>query len=224
MEISASKEKLPLDRQTCAEDDYKFSDSPCGAHSRVIELVGKNKKVLDVGCSCGYLGEKFKENGCYVVGIESDEASARKASPLLDGLINVDVESLEKLAYPENFFDVIVLADILEHLKRPDVLLAGLKKYLNNDGYLVVSLPNIARIDIRIKLLFGNFNYDNGGIMDKTHLRFFTKKTAIALLEESGYSVIKTDSSGFFSRPVIFRPFLNMLVFQFIFLAKKRKD
>lgn len=211
-------------KQIMPEDnDYKLGFSPYGAHQKIIKYVGSNKKVLDVGCGAGYLGEIFKKNGCYVVGIESDYDRARVAEKVLDKLIIDDIENIEDLDYPDNYFDVIVLADILEHLKSPDTVLIRLRKYLNKDGYIVISLPNIARIDIRLKLLCGNFNYEDTGILDKTHLRFFTKKTASGLLERCGYSITGIDYSGFLSGIIIFKPLLNMLAFQFIFLAKPNK-
>lgn len=200
--------------------DYKFSDSVYGVHRKIIQYVGRDKKVLDVGCGSGYLGEAFKENGCYVVGIESDCDRAKIAQGILDTLIINDVENIGSLSFPDYFFDVIIFADVLEHLKRPDTVLIQLKKYLNKNGYIVISVPNIARIDMRLKLFFGNFNYENGGIVDKTHLRFFTKKTACKLLKECGYSIIKIDYGGFFSRRGILEFLSNLLAFQFIFLAR----
>lgn len=220
MEKNSERKNMFFDRVVSPGGDYKLSDSPYGVHRKIIQFVGKNKKVLDVGCGAGYLGEVLKKNGCYVVGIESDCGRAKQAEKVLDKLIIADVEELDKQTGMDNFFDVIVLADILEHLKRPDIFLVKFKKYLNNDGYLVISVPNIARLDVRLKFLFGKFNYEDGGIMDKTHLRFFTKESACKLLRECGYSVEKIDYSGFFSRFKILGPMLNMLAFQFVFLAK----
>lgn len=224
METATYKDGLFFERVTTEGMDYKLSDSACGVHRKIIRYVGSNKKVLDVGCGSGYLGEIFKKNGCWVAGIESDCNRARQAQGLLDGFVKADIESLEKLDYPEGFFDCIVLADVLEHLRRPDAALILFRRYLNDNGYLVVSIPNVARLDVRLKFLCGKFDYDNGGILDKTHLRFFTEKTARKLLEGCGYSITKVDYSGFFSKFRMPGPFSGMLAFQFIFLAKPVKD
>lgn len=224
MKNETKKEGLFFERLVSVGQDYKLSDSAFGAHHKIIEYVGKDKKVLDVGCGAGYLGEIFKKNGCYVAGIESDPNRAKEAEKILDASINNDIESPGNLPFPENFFDVIVMADVLEHLKRPDTALVKLKKYLNKGGCVIVSVPNISRIDVRLKFLFGNFDYEEGGILDKTHLRFFTKKTASMLLEESGYEITKIGYTGFFSKIKMLKPLFNMLAFQFIFLAVPRQN
>jgi len=204
--------------------DYKLCKSPESAHYKIIKYVGANKKVLDVGCGAGYLGEEFKNNGCYVVGLESNVARAKTAKGILDNVVIADAESLSSLSYPEGFFDVIVFTDILEHLKRPDNILRNFKKYLNKDGFAIISVPNIARIDIRIKLLFGKFRYAQGGILDRTHLRFFTLDTIQGLVRGAGYKIEKMDFSGFFSKLKILRFLANLLAFQFILLVRPRSE
>jgi SAM-dependent methyltransferase len=86
-------------------------------------------------------------------------------------------------------FDVVVCADILEHLPSPEELLAAIHKWLKPGGVLLVSLPNVANITVRLSLLLGRFSYAERGILDRTHLRFFTKRTARALLEDAGFRV-----------------------------------
>ncbi len=88
-------------------------------------------------------------------------------------------------------FDRVLLLDILEHLKNASLLLEQCKQVVKPDGYLVVSLPNIANISVRLELLFGRFNYTERGILDKTHLRFFTRKTARRFLENAGYRIVQ---------------------------------
>jgi len=97
--------------------------------------VGKNKRVLDVGCATGYLSKKFREKGCYVVGVEIDEDAGFLARQNWNDVIIGDIESI-KIPYPNDFFDVIVCADILEHLKRPDLVLLKLKKTSNQEDKL----------------------------------------------------------------------------------------
>ena len=112
---------------------------------KIISLVGENKKVLDVGCASGYIGEHLKKKGCSLVGIEIDKECAEIAKRAYEDVIIADVEKLEAISYPEHFFDVIIFADILEHLKNPSETLIKFKKYLKKDGAVIVSLPNIDR-------------------------------------------------------------------------------
>lgn len=201
-------------------EDYKFGFLPYGVHQKIIKYVGSNKKVLDVGCADGYLGKELKNNGCFVVGIEGNVQRAKIAKEILDDVVIGNIEGLKTLSCPENFFDVIVFADVLEHLIMPDVVLANFKKYLKEGGIIIISVPNIARIDIRVKLLLGKFNYAQGGILDRTHLRFFTLDSIQRLLTVSGYVVTHKDSSGYFSRFRMFSFLSKLLAFQFILLAK----
>lgn len=201
-----------------AQEVYRFSNSVYGSHRKIIDCVGKNKKVLDVGCNKGYLGSEFKKNGCYIVGIEPDPGCARIAAQFCDKVIQADVEGLEGLDYPENYFDVMVFADILEHLKAPQETLLRLKKYLNPKGFIIASLPNVARLDIRLKLLFGKFEYSETGIMDKTHLRFFTVFTARKIFVDCGYQISRIYYTGALMR---FKIFPGCFAFQFIILARK---
>lgn len=168
-----------------------FDSRPYSAHMLIVQLVGKNKKVLDVGCATGLLAKRLVENGCEVVGIEIDDESARFAKKYCKNVIVGDVELLEHIPYPEKYFDVIIFADVLEHLKDPQSVLVNFKKYLKRDGYIICSIPNVAHIYVRLNLLFGNWEYKDLGILDKTHLRFFTKKTAIRLIENAGYTIDK---------------------------------
>lgn len=199
---------------------YQYSYSIHGSHRKIIDYVNRDKKVLDVGCNKGYLSREFKKNNCYTVGIEADLESALIAKQFCDDVIIQDVEQIRDLAYPDDYFDVVVLADILEHLKNPDKVLLCLRKYLNPKGDIIVSLPNIARIDIRLKLLFGKFEYEETGIMDKTHLRFFTLQTAKKLLENSGYKISSIDYTGLYSK---FKIFPTLTAFQFIIMARKNE-
>ena len=197
---------------------YQFSSSVYGSHSKIIDYAGANKKVLDVGCNKGYLCGEFKKNGCFTVGIEADPECCKIATQFCDQVIMADVENLEELAYPESYFDVMVFADILEHLKNPEKILLRLKKYLHPDGLVIASFPNVARLDIRLNLLFGKFEYAQTGIMDKTHLRFFTVSTAKKLFLESGYKVRDVDYTGSLVR---FKILPACFAFQIIVLANK---
>jgi len=159
-------------------------------NSQIFNLIGYNKKVLDVGCSTGKLGEKLKnEKGCQVFGVELNSRAAEIAKKRLDDIIVANIEEIVELPFPKEFFDVIVFADVLEHTKNPDRILQKFKRYLSDNGYILLSIPNIANWMIRLDLLFGRFEYKDAGILDKTHLRFFTLKSAKELVTKSDFKI-----------------------------------
>lgn len=171
---------------------YQWNDDPYSSHSQILQLVSslpKGSRVLDVGAASGYLGTNLSGQGYYMAGIERNPAAAEIADPYYDEFIVGDVEG-DRLAFGEPF-DAIVLADILEHLRDPSGLLRRLASLLAPDGRIIVSLPNVANLYIRANALMGRFEYASRGICDRTHLRFFTWRTANALLEEAGFTVIE---------------------------------
>lgn len=128
----------------------------------------------------GYIDKEL----CHIIGIEIDEEDADKAKNYCEQVIIADVEEIEKLPFPNYSFDVIIYSDILEHLKRPDLVLLNLKKYLKRpEGFIIASIPNIERLEFRIRHFLGQFDYKESGILSKGHLRFFTLKTAKRLFE-----------------------------------------
>lgn len=159
-------------------------------HKKVIALTGYNKRVLDIGCSSGYMAQILKESyGCQVVGIEGDSTAAVAARAFCEQVIVGDIEDAKVLAAATGKYDVIIMADILEHLKDPKQVLAKAREFLSPEGYILVSGPNIACWEIRKSLLLGRFRYEESGILDRTHLRFFTYDTWRELIVGSGYII-----------------------------------
>jgi 2-polyprenyl-3-methyl-5-hydroxy-6-metoxy-1,4-benzoquinol methylase len=157
-----------------------------GAHDRRAE-------VLDVGCWNGTLGRALIANsGAVVDGIEREPEQAAKA--LAAGYRNVAVADLDR-EIPEStaLYDFVLFGDVLEHLVDPERVLATLAQRVIPGGRVLVSLPNVAFVANRLTHLLGRWDYQDYGILDRTHLRFFTKRTMIALLEESGLRLIRID-------------------------------
>lgn len=170
--------------------DYALAYYDSVPNEDVFRLVEAGKKVLDVGCSSGRLAEKLnKEKNCTVVGIETNKVTAQLAKGRCDAVVEADLESLPVLNYPEGYFDVIIFADVLEHCANPAEILDNLKKYVS--GYIIVSFPNVANWEIRLRLLFGQFDYEGGTILDDGHLRFFTLKSMKELIEQAGFRVVE---------------------------------
>ncbi|MCX9073315.1 MAG: glycosyltransferase [Candidatus Methanoperedens sp.] len=176
-----------------AEIDYCNKNT---AYSKEIDLIGHNKRVLEFGCATGYVSKILEQRGCRVTGIEMDENAAKKASIYCEKIIIADIDIIElKEELKDNKFEVILFGDILEHLKNPKRILLQAKDFLSKDGYIVISIPNVAHWSIRMDLLFGNFDYQNLGLLDDSHLRFFTKKSIVSLLESCGYFIDSIDYS-----------------------------
>ena len=157
----------------------------------VMELIPRQaKRVLDVGCAAGMLGQEIKRRQqCEVVGIELDAAAAAEACRRLDHLIEGDVETLDLGSLGR--FDAVVCADVLEHLRDPGALLRKLRDLLVPDGALIASIPNARHMEVVQQLIEGNWSYQPEGVLDRDHLRFFTRRSAEQLLEEAGFEVVE---------------------------------
>lgn len=201
-----------------------FDERMEGAHQKMVRLVGKGKLVLEIGCGKGFVSEQLRKNGCAVTGIEIDKESAKKAKRFCKSVLVGNVEEM-KLDFVKESFDVILFGDVLEHLLDPKAVLKKLRPFLVREGKIVVSLPNVANWKIRLGFLVGKFGYTEWGILDKTHVRFFTMKSARDLLKEAGFRVVEEDFVPSFPLPFLkaffakIRP--SVFAFQFVFVAKK---
>ncbi len=160
------------------------------SHGFIVALVGTGKRVLDVGCATGGLLEALKERGNEGLGLEGDAPQARAAAAR--GLAVTEWDLRRGLPPLEGqTFDVVIFADVLEHVADPAPLLQGARSHLAPGGRLLISVPNVAHLSVRLRLLAGRFEYRDHGIMDQTHLRFFTRHSASRLLEGCGYQVLR---------------------------------
>jgi SAM-dependent methyltransferase len=155
----------------------------------LVDLVeGAENKILEIGCGEGITGGELKRVGKAkeVVGVEMFEPAALKAEERLDKIILGDIEVIS-LPYPDGYFDYIILGDVVEHLSDPWATLKQLKRYLSSTGFVIASIPNITYWKIlKDLILFDKWEYVEEGILDRTHLRFFTKKSLIELFQGSG--------------------------------------
>ncbi len=146
----------------------------------VLDKINNSEMVLDVGCSYGEFGAKLKKKGCYVDGIEVYKPAIEKAKSKLDKVYDINLNNTKDIIERiDKRYDVITFMDVLEHVCDPTLVLKTFKTKLVKNGLVYISLPNVANIETRLKLLFGNFDYKEYGVLDRTHLRFFTKKTAL---------------------------------------------
>ncbi|CAN5796934.1 hypothetical protein BH18ACT13_BH18ACT13_09760 [soil metagenome] len=165
---------------------------PHGGHAKLLALVGSGKRVLDVGCSSGYLAWPLVERGCAVVGIEQDERAAETAREICSQVLVGDVETMD-LPFAEGSFDVVLCGDLIEHLRDPEQLLVRVRPLLREGGRLVLTTPNVANWTMRLGLLAGRWRYTERGILDRTHLHLFTCSTLVETLERAGYRIVELD-------------------------------
>jgi 2-polyprenyl-3-methyl-5-hydroxy-6-metoxy-1,4-benzoquinol methylase len=160
------------------------------SHAQLIRLTGRNKQVLEVGPATGYVTKVLRERGCRVWCIENDAEAAKVAAEYSEGMVIADVEALDFAStFQEERFDVVTFGDVLEHLVDPTGVLVRVKEVLKPGGYVVASVPNIAHASIRLSLLRGQFQYTEMGLLDRTHLRFFTRDSLAGLFADAGYEV-----------------------------------
>lgn len=160
------------------------------SHLKSIALVGSDKRVVDFGCSTGFVARVLSDNGCTVTGIELDADAAEKARAYCDRVIVGDLDELdlaEELGGQP--YDVGLFGDVIEHLKDPRRVLVAMRDLLAPGGYIVLSVPNVAHASVRLALLKGQFDYEDVGILDSTHLRFYTRDSIGDLMESCGYLV-----------------------------------
>jgi 2-polyprenyl-3-methyl-5-hydroxy-6-metoxy-1,4-benzoquinol methylase len=159
------------------------------SHTQVAELIGRGKRVLDVGCWTGDLGRLLLTRGNTVSGLEIDAAAAERAAADFE----VVVADLNVAPASEHFeagsFDVVVFADVLEHLMDPVQVLVDATKLLAPDGKIVISVPNVGHGSVRLALLQGRWNYTATGLLDATHIRFFNRENLLSTFGEAGLVV-----------------------------------
>lgn len=164
--------------------------------SKIVNKVADNSVVLDVGCGAGMLGAYLTEKkGCTVDGVDSDTSAIEisRATYRKTAVKNLETETLTDV-FSTGEYDLIVVADVIEHLVNPDFLLAELKKLLKTDGKIIFSVPNITHVAAGFELLLGKFLYRNNGLLDNTHVKFYSKTSLLAKLEAFGFYAWEVDS------------------------------
>ncbi|MCU1595162.1 MAG: methyltransferase protein, partial [Frankiales bacterium] len=154
-------------------------------------LVGEGQTVLDVGCATGYTASVLRARGCRVDGIEYDPSVAQEAAKHVDRLEVGDVQAMDLVGlFGAASYDAIVFGDVLEHLTQPEAVLRACLPLLKPGGAIVASIPNVAHGAVRLALLKGRFAYTSTGLLDETHVRFFTRDTVLGMFDAAGYAVV----------------------------------
>ncbi len=223
-------------------EKYVWKEMPGSSHDllrRRIWDLPPGLRLLDLGAAGGHLGREVRGRCAYLAGVEADPRVPPAAREGYDDWLSSDALSIDDWPQP---FDVVVCADVLEHLAFPELLLTKVHGWLRPDGLLLASLPNIANVSIRAALLFGHFRYTERGILDRSHLSFYTRKSGRHLLEGCGFRVCSIEAtampyelalpplrrSALLRRParafacLSARTWPTMFGYQFVFEAKKK--
>jgi SAM-dependent methyltransferase len=165
---------------------YRLKDDPHSSHSVILTRLGegRGRRALDVGAADGFLAERLTAQGWSVTALERDPELAARAQGRCKEVVVADLETAAPQLHGP--FDAIVYGDVLEHLSDPRATLLALDRTLAAGGTVIVSVPNVAHLWVRLSLLVGRFDYADRGILDRTHLRFFTRRTLRELLRSAG--------------------------------------
>lgn len=186
------------------EHRYEYMEE---INKEILRQIPYNKAqspamVLDVGCGSGALSKAIQDKGYSVWGIESNKEAAAKADGRIHKVINADLTevTLVKQEIGQKVFDYIVFSDVLEHVYDPFSIIKEYLVFLKRGGFILVSVPNAVAWTNRLKFLFGRFEYSDTGIMDRTHIRFFTFRTSKLLVKAAGCTIVRVDYSPYFLR------------------------
>jgi len=165
------------------------------ARPELLAIVpAEARRVLDIGCGCGRLGESIRRRqNTEVWGVELDPVAASEAARRLDRVVTADIEQ-DVPELPDHHFDVIVCGDVLEHLRAPDAFLKRCRDWLTAGGRLIASIPNVQHHTVVSALLEGNWTYQPAGLLDEDHVRFFTRREIEKLFFRAGFAI---DELGF---------------------------
>ncbi len=239
LELASEAVRMPGGNQ--GESRYHYGGYYCSPRSELAAHIPPNtKRVLDIGCGAGAFGHSLKQRGVdEVIGIEIDERACALAEEVLDGVFVGDIERME-LPFESAYFDCITLGDVLEHLIEPAAALRRLAPFLAPEGVVVASIPNARFCQVLRMLAEGRWKYEDAGILDRTHLRFFTAVEMQLLFRGAGYELLKmqplsmlqteslprNDDGGFTLGRLTVGPlddaeYQDFLVFQYLVVAKK---
>lgn len=216
----------------CGIEDSVPDNYYCAVRKDLIDLVPPGfKSVLEIGCGDGNNADYLREKGAiYIAGIELSSKHGKAAKNKMDDVFIGSVEGELPGWLLNTKFDLLICGDVIEHLNNPWKTLIALRNLMSPSGYLLASIPNVRHYSVIKDLVFkGRFHYVSSGLLDRTHLRFFTKSEIVELFENSGYRTVSWSHSEMPKRDSLisrmsFGLFDGFLVYQYYVLAQKRQS
>lgn len=180
--------KFDYEKSLLYTDKSHFNSS----HSFALEQVGAGQRVLDIGCGEGYVSAILRTKGSHVAGCDWRVDDRMRAH--YDALFQMDLNNPDFTVLKAGDFEVVMLLDVIEHLINPELFMEKLHSWcVQENPKIVITIPNIAFFVQRIMLLFGQFNYGNRGILDKTHTRLFTFGSSRRLIKNAGFNIVSME-------------------------------
>jgi len=176
--------------------EYQVSIDGDGAPARVVRMVGEDKRVMEIGAGPGSITKLLTSaSNCRVTALEIDSEAIKKLGTFCERAYQVDLNHKDWHEIPEckGEFDVVVAADVLEHVYEPLTVLTAMKDFLNKDGYMVISVPHVGHSAVHACLLDEDFEYGDTGLLDRTHIRFFGIKNIQKLFEDAGMKIVHAE-------------------------------
>lgn len=184
----------------------EFNTNNFESHRLVFNMIDAGSKVLDVGCATGYFARELSKKNGETWGVDSDKETVNKAGKYCKKTITANIDEIKKLPVPKKYFDYVIILDVIEHLIHPENILEIIKPHLKKDGKVIISVPNIAHASVRWMLFKGGFQYTSTGILDKTHLHFYTKKSFEEALNKAGLKILKlSPTNGMCKVPFLYK-------------------
>lgn len=171
-------------------EKYIFKPHPYSSHTMIIswlEKYPKGTKILDIGTTTGCIGKIVQHKGFELYGLEPEAEWSEVARPFYRDILSSELEHAESTYL--SVYQVVLLADVLEYIPKPEKELLRLTTLQPNGSIFIISVPNIANLWVRLNLLFGKFDYTDRGIMDFGHQCFITRTTFLALLKQNGLQI-----------------------------------
>jgi len=169
----------------------EFNNNEFEVHKLTLDFIEANSCVLDIGCATGFLAKELLKKKCEVWGLDYNRNAIARAARFCKKALIVDLNESATLPVPKKHFDYIILLDVIEHLLHPEKVLSLVKPYLKNEGVIIVSTPNIAHASIRWMIVKGQFQYTKLGILDSSHLHFYTRTSFSNLLKKANFKILK---------------------------------
>ena len=217
-------------------NDYKrFNPSYIEDRPDLRRLIPSNvRTVLDLGCATGNLGSRLREVNADIIcwGIECNEEMAKIADKKMAKVFISNLDTFDYSVLPQRYFDCVVCGDVLEHLINPIAVVQKLKEVMKDNGYLLVSLPNVSHVTVICNLtFFDNWPWRNEGIFDRTHIRWFTRRSFFECMVAEGFESVKEDRNlrldykgtswiNRFSKFLDIWPIRRFITYQFLQLYK----
>lgn len=188
-EYASDADPLRYDHRVQAFGDLGAS------HKWLLSMVPAGSVVLDCGCAGGFLAAALLRKDCVVDGVEFEAEAAARARLVCRRVYQMSLELPGFAAALDDQYDRIIFGDVLEHLRDPEAVLAATAAHLAPGGRVLVSIPNVAHWQVRKSLLLGRFDYAEFGLLDRTHLRFFTYEGARRMAATAGFRIVRQEAT-----------------------------